>query len=410
MTGGGFFGRARSRFRHQLLDRLEGMAAKAPYPPLPGIGSASGSRPIGIAIVGCGFVADFYAACLPAWPMLMLRAVHDRDDARAAAFAGRNPGVTVASLDVLLADPNIAIIVNLTNPASHAAITRAALMAGKHVYSEKPMALDIAEAGELVALARARSLHLACAPCTVLSETAQAMRFAIARGDIGTVRLVYAELDDGPVHQMRPQEWASPQGTPWPWVDELATGCTLQHACYHLGWMTLMFGPIEAVSGISRTLDPDKGLGPIAPGPDFSVACVTFRSGVTARLTCSTIAPHDQLFRVIGDRGELFTDACWHGKAPVYLRRHSDTTMRAEGFPVIRRHALLRALFGLHGSLSDLSPRATWRERIARHQIDYASGIADLARALAEGGEPVMSGERALDVARAVIAIDGAGS
>ena len=127
MTGGGFFGRARSRFRHQLLDRLEGMAARAPYPALPGIGPASGSRPIGIAIVGCGFVADFYAACLPAWPMLMLRAVHDRDDARAAAFAGRNPGVTVASLDVLLADPNIAIIVNLTrhtHRASRAPNTR----------------------------------------------------------------------------------------------------------------------------------------------------------------------------------------------------------------------------------------------------------------------------------------------
>lgn len=409
MTERNFMQRAAARMLNRTLDWLECAASHPPILTSDPIGSAPGTKPLGIAIVGCGFVADFYSADLRSWNALDLRAVHDRDPARARAFAERNKVRSCDDLETLLADPDIAIIVNLTNPASHAAVTRAALLAGKHVYSEKPLALEMPEAEELIALARSRGLKLAAAPCTVLGATARALQAALARGDIGKPRLIYAELDDGPVHRMQPQDWVSPQGTPWPWVDELAVGCTLEHAAYHLSWLVAIFGEIESVTGFARVLAPEKGLGDITPGTDFSVGCIAFRSGVVARVTCSTIAAHNHRFRIIGDKGELMTDACWHDRAPVYLRRHDQLSLRAESFPLVRRHALMRWLFGLDGRRSDLSPRARCRDKIARHRIDYAAGIADLACAIADGGEPVMAGEKMLAVTRAVLAIEQAG-
>ena len=129
----------------------------------------------------------------------------------------------------------------------------------------------------------------------MLGEAAQGLAEAVARKDVGTIRLVYAELDDGPIHQMQPDDWESPHGTPWPWRDEFSVGCTLEHAGYHLSWLIRYFGPIVLVTAFSSCLIPDKhpALRPEQTAADFSVACIKFHSGVTTRLTCSIVAPHD---------------------------------------------------------------------------------------------------------------------
>ena len=85
---------------------------------------------------------------------------------------------------------------NLTNPASHFEVSRACLEAGKHVYSEKPLATNMDDARALCALAESKGLMLASAPCSVLGEAAQTLWLALRRNEIGKVRLVYAELDD----------------------------------------------------------------------------------------------------------------------------------------------------------------------------------------------------------------------
>src|SRR5688572_3776053 len=95
-----------------------------------------------IAFIGCGYVADFYATTLVNHPSLNLAAVWDRDAARLAAFCGHWKRARPAnSLDSILKDPSIGLIVNLTNPKSHYEISKKALEAGKHVYSEKPLAM-----------------------------------------------------------------------------------------------------------------------------------------------------------------------------------------------------------------------------------------------------------------------------
>src|SRR5262249_6415799 len=113
-----------------------------------------------IAIIGCGFVADFYLKTLPNHPQLEVKGVMDRDSERASRF-GAFYGVPVyPTLDALLADRDVSIVLNLTNPRSHFAVTEACLLAGKHVYSEKPIATDFTDAEKLVRLAEERNLAL----------------------------------------------------------------------------------------------------------------------------------------------------------------------------------------------------------------------------------------------------------
>jgi predicted dehydrogenase len=154
-----------------------------------------------IAIVGSGFVADFYARHIRSHPALRLAGVSDRDPNRASRFGEFHSLPVYRSFDELLEDDSIDIVVNLTNPRSHFQVSKACLEADKHVYSEKPLAMQLSEARELVDLAAGRGLYISSAPSTVLGETAQTIWKALREDTIGRVRLIYAELDDGLVHR-----------------------------------------------------------------------------------------------------------------------------------------------------------------------------------------------------------------
>ena len=258
-----------------------------------------------IAIVGCGFVADYYLATLPNHPDLRLIGVTDHNPDRAARFAAFHDVPKYDSLDALRHDDRVELVLNLTNPRSHFEVTRACLEAGKHVYTEKPLAMELEQARTLVELAEVRGLGLASAPCSLLGETAQTVWKALRERQVGTVRLVYAELDDGMVFRMPYRKWASTSGTPWPAQDEFEVGCTFEHAGYYLTWLPAFFGPARTVTAFSACLVPDKQTDePLEHNaPDFSVACITFASGVVARLTCSIIAPHDHSIAHLRRRG-----------------------------------------------------------------------------------------------------------
>lgn len=364
--------------------------------------------PTRVAIVGCGFVADFYGRTLTRHPELELIGVMDRDSSRAAKFASLHRIEVYSSLKALLDDARVEVVINLTNPESHFAISKAGLEAGKHVYSEKPLAMTVAEAEELVALAEARKLILSCAPCTILGESAKMLAQALRRNDIGKILVIYAELDDGPIHQMHPQEWTSLNGTPWPWRDEFAIGCTLEHAAYHLTLLVALFGPAESVTAFSSCRIPEKH--PDLPAEkiaaDFSVACIQFHSGIVARLTCSIVAPSDHSLRIVGEKGVLSIDDCWHLASPVRLFRFTPLRLRAETFPWLRRNGLARAIYRLNGTHL---LRTSWRRRLKRHEIDYLLGVSELASALRQNRPCRMSAELAFHVTEIALAIHHAG-
>src|SRR5258708_834115 len=150
-----------------------------------------------IAIVGCGYVAEFYGKTLGNYPDLRVVGAFDRNAENLQKFCQRWSGRQYSSLAELLADTSVELILNLTNPRSHYDVTRKCIEAGKHVYSEKPLAMDSERARDLVALADRAGVYLGCAPCSLLSETAQTVLKALREGVIGRVRLVYASFDEG---------------------------------------------------------------------------------------------------------------------------------------------------------------------------------------------------------------------
>lgn len=347
-----------------------------------------------IAIVGCGFVADYYMATMPAHPELELLGVADRDTARADRFAAFHGLRHYDSYDALLDDPHVEIVVNLTNPRSHYEVSKAALEAGKHVYSEKPLAMEFDLAKSLVALADTKGLAIAGAPCNVLGETAQTMWKALRSNAVGNVRAVYAEMDDGLVHLMRYKDWINEAGTPWPYKDEFEVGCTLEHAGYYLTWLAAFFGPARSVTSFaSRQIDDKKTDVPLEhDAPDLTVACIQFQSGVMARLTCSIVGEHDHKLRIFGDDGTLSTKDCWYYTSPVLLRRMIRIRRKTMMSPIAKRVPLARAPYG------------KYKLRGAQ-QMDFSRGVAEMAAALREGRRSHMPADYYLHVNEMALAI-----
>ncbi len=274
------------------------------------------------AIVGCGYVADAYMLTLRGHDQLDLVCAHDRDAGRRAAFE-KHHGVRMHdSLEALLADGSVELVLNLTNPRSHAGVTRACLEHGKHVYSEKPLGMTLAEASELAECARSRGLALSCAPCSMLGETAQTMWKALRDGLIGRVRLVIANFNDGMIApQLKPWTWTTPSGAAWPAKDEFEVGCTYEHAGYFLTWLAAFFGPARRITSSASTQIPDKGIAVEQMAPDFTAGTIEYDGGVVAHVTCSLVAPHDKSLTIVGDTGVLHTRNLRDDAAPVYLRR-----------------------------------------------------------------------------------------
>lgn len=346
----------------------------------------------GIGIIGCGFVADYYAYTLAKYPGLNVVAVADRDAVRARRFADHHGLPAAESPSALLADERIDLVVNLTNPRSHVEVTTAALEAGKHVYSEKPLAMELSDAVQLVELAESKNLQLSAAPCSLLGESAQTLWKAIREQRVGTIRLVYAEMDDGLIHQMPYRYWKSAAGAPWPARDEFEVGTVIEHAGYVTSWLPAMFGPVESIKGFADCRIPEKD-GAITDGTDLSIGILSFASGVIARVSCSLIAPPDHTLRVIGDDGVLSAADTWFYDSKVAVRRSVNIRQRHQWLPK-RRIPLL-------GS----TQRYRYR---GGHQMDFARGVADLADAVAVGRTPRLSARYCLHVNEITLALSSA--
>lgn len=288
-------------------------------------------------------------------------------------------------------------------------MSKACLEAGKHVYSEKPLAMEFSQAKALVELAKNKGLHLSGAPCKLLGETAQTVWKALRNREIGTVRLVYAEVDDGPTHLQ--EIWRTACGAVQNYRDEFEVGCTLEHAGYYVTWFTAFFGPAKTITAFSACVWPNKQVVPEEPlyvtAPDFSVACITFESGVVARLTCSIVAPHHHGLQIVGDRGVLRVDECWNQYAPVYIDNYSQLRFRAERYPITRQYPFLKHWLGTHRVYPPVR-KVSVRKQFARHSHNFARGIAELARAITEKRRSRLPPDHCLHVTEVILAIQNA--
>ena len=112
-------------------------------------------KPVGIGVIGCGNISAAYLTAARKFPILNLVALADANPAAAEA-RGAEFGLPASSVDALLADPAVEIVLNLTTPKAHVDVGLKAIAAGKHVHSEKPLGVTVAEARRLVEAAAAK--------------------------------------------------------------------------------------------------------------------------------------------------------------------------------------------------------------------------------------------------------------
>jgi predicted dehydrogenase len=237
------------------------------------------SNKIGVAIVGCGNIAGPYAKDIKTYSELDLRGVSDLDMAKAQAFAAEHDTQVYDSLEALLADPAVDIVVNLTIHHAHHHVITQIIHAGKHVFSEKPLALNYVDARGLVALADEKGVRLGCAPTTLLGEAQQTAWQHIRDGKLGTVRVCYAEVNWGRIESWHPN--------PVPFYD---IGVLPDVGVYPLTILTSMFGAVRRVTAYAKLLYPQRVTKEGVPfeitTPDMVIAALEHESGVLTRMTC----------------------------------------------------------------------------------------------------------------------------
>lgn len=344
------------------------------------------------AIIGCGYVADLYLLTQGNHPGLEFAGAWDHDATKLAAFVKRWPGRSYASLEEMVTDSSVELVLNLTNPRSHLAVTRRCLEAGKHVYSEKPLAMTLTEAQELAALAAQKNLLLSSAPCSVLSETAQTLWKAVRECVVGKVRLVYASFEDGMIApRQQPWLWKNACGAAWPAKDEFEVGCTYEHAGYVLTWLAAMFGPALSVTSFASCQIPDKGIPVDGMAPDFTVGCIEYADGVVARVTCGLVAPKEKSISVIGDDGVLFVGNVRNDAGPVMVRHAKLGRWQsavANRMPWLNRWLEARISWpGWEGIFQKRYPLVRQRSGAvasAGKAVDFLRGPAEMAEAIRE--------------------------
>jgi predicted dehydrogenase len=247
------------------------------------------SRPARVGIVGCGSISDHYAKNAAAFSAFDIVACADVRRASAEKLAADHD-LACVSVDELIADPAIDIILNITPPAAHFEVTRQALAAGKHVYSEKPLALTIADARELVAEAERSGVRLGCAPDTFLSGAFQAARAAVDAGLIGEPLSASGAMFGGNQATWHPDPDIF-------YAD--GAGPLMDLGPYYLTAIAALLGPVKRVAGFAsmRVVEREIAIGPragerfTATTPTHVAATLGLASGATACLVTSFEAP-----------------------------------------------------------------------------------------------------------------------
>jgi predicted dehydrogenase len=270
-------------------------------------------------MVGCGNVSRQYVAGLAGHGRVRLVACADADPQRANALAAET-GMRALALGDLLTDPAVEIVLNLTPVAIHPEVSLAAISAGRHVHSEKPLAPDREQGRAILAAADRAGVRVGCAPDTFLGSSLQTARAEVDGGLLGEpIGCSVAFVNRGP-------EVFHP--APAPFFGEGA-GPVLDVGVYYLTALVHLLGPIRAVIALDRVTFPEREVlvGPAAGTrfavtvPSHVVGAIEFESGVVGGFTMSfdagaTTAPRLELqgtsaIMVLGDPNTFDDPVRW---------------------------------------------------------------------------------------------------
>ena len=240
---------------------------------------------VGIGIIGCGNISGAYLKAAKSFPILDVRALADVNPAAAEA-RGKEFGIPAVSVDRLLADKDVEIIVNLTVPLAHVEVGLKAVAAGKHVHSEKPLGVNVAEARKLMEAAKAKGVRVGCAPDTFLGGSQQTCRKLIDEGAIGTP-VAGTAVFMCPGHE----RWHPNPG----FYYLVGGGPVLDMGPYYLTSLVNLLGPVKRVAGITSrirnerliTSEPLKGTKVPVEVATHAAATLEFVAGAVISLVLS---------------------------------------------------------------------------------------------------------------------------
>jgi predicted dehydrogenase len=261
---------------------------------------------MGIGIIGCGNISTTYLGLAPLFRGLQVRAVADMNMDVARGRAAEY-GVQAQTVDDLLANPDLGLVINLTIPEAHYAVSTRAVEAGKHVYSEKPVVLSMAEGVALRDLARAKGVMVGSAPDTFLGGAHQQVRRMIDDGVIGRVTAGGCAFMGPGMEGWHPSPhfFFQPGGGPM-----------LDMGPYYIGNLINFLGPVRRVAALAtsahatRTVKSQPNAGQVIPvnTPTNIHALLDFVSGATVNLSVSwDVQAHKRVnMELYGTEGSLF--------------------------------------------------------------------------------------------------------
>ena len=202
-----------------------------------------------LGVIGCGNISEIYLQNLCSFGDVEVDAVSDMDLERARARAQQFQISRALPVEILLADPEIEAILNLTIPRAHFEVAMAALQAGKSVYNEKPLAIGLEEARKILECAAEKSLRVGCAPDTFLGAALQTCRHLIDTGAIGTpVGATAFMISHG--HE----DWHPDPG----FYYQAGGGPMFDMGPYYLTALVALVGPIRRVTGSAQISFPER--------------------------------------------------------------------------------------------------------------------------------------------------------
>jgi predicted dehydrogenase len=343
---------------------------------------------LGVGVLGCGDVArSTYLVGLKDLEergALRLAAICDSEPTRLASAAAAYPDATpYPDYDQMLADPQVSVVVNLTPMQAHTACTLKALEAGKHVYTEKPIATSVEDATAIIESARAKGAKLACAPVLLLHPDIRRAANWVRKGALGKVSLARARGSHG--GPARLYDFT----TDPTWFYQEGGGPLFDLGVYPIHVLCTLLGPARRVSAFAGIADPEltvrsgvaKGKKVAAETPDNFTLMLDFGD--------ATFAMVDAAYTVLsakGPRMELYGDK---GVLNLYSRGDEPPAELYVDDPETGVRGWLQHEESYRGSLT---PYMAWDDR---QRWTFAEGVRHLVECVADDSEPLIGGELA---------------
>jgi predicted dehydrogenase len=340
------------------------------------VNQGSLADPVRVGLIGCGYISDVYLRNARRYAAFEIVACADAMPERAQA-RGAEYGIPAMTVPDLLADDAIEVVLNLTTPDAHAASAQSALDAGKGVFNEKPLAIDLAAGARLVTTAQGRDLRLGAAPDTFLGGGLQTCRKVIDDGVIGAPVAATAFMLNRGHERWHP----NPE-----FYYQAGGGPLFDMGPYYLTALVALLGPVRRVTGSARATSPERiirsqpraGERIAVEVPTHLAAVLDFASGPIATLVTSfdVWASETPDLEIYGWEGSLsLPDPNTFG-GPVRVRRATDDAWREA--PITFPHTDNSRGLGLadmaHALRSDTPHRASGE--MAYHVLEVMHAVS----------------------------------